>query len=57
VAIAAFAEILKESPYAAPRALEQLRDVFVSQRNRDPERAEFLKLFDSARGRIRERTE
>jgi len=52
VAIAAFAEMLKHSPYAAPSKLSLLREVFVSQQDRDVERKEFLELFDRARGQV-----
>ena len=48
-AIAAFAEILKQSPYATPNKLDVLRQVFESQAERDGERKEFLSLFDKAR--------
>jgi Ca-activated chloride channel family protein len=47
-AIAAFAEILKDSPYAATDKVALLRDVFVEQQERDIERKEFLPLFDKA---------
>jgi Ca-activated chloride channel family protein len=47
-AIAAYAEILKRSPYALPSAKAQLRTVFAAQAERDFARAEFLKLFDAA---------
>jgi Ca-activated chloride channel family protein len=47
-AVAAFAEILKDSPFAAPDKLEQIRAVFADQQERDIERKEFLALFDSA---------
>jgi Ca-activated chloride channel homolog len=47
-AIAAFAEILKHSPYATPDKLDQLREVFAAQQERDVERKEFLALFDTA---------
>jgi Ca-activated chloride channel family protein len=47
-AIAAYAEVLKQSPYAMPSAREQLRTVFAAQAERDFARGEFLKLFDAA---------
>jgi len=47
-AIAAFAEILKHSPYATPDQLGQLREIFVAQQDRDIERKEFLQLFERA---------
>lgn len=46
-AIAAYAEILKQSPYAIPNAREQLRTVFAAQADHDFARSEFLKLFDA----------
>jgi hypothetical protein len=46
--IAAFAEILKQSPYAAYDKLDALREVFAAQAERDGERKEFLGLFDNA---------
>lgn len=52
VAIAAFAELLKQSPYAAPTALGVLREVFSAQSERDVDREEFLDLFDSTRGSL-----
>jgi len=51
-AIAAFAEILKNSPYAAGDKLELLREVFEEQQERDIERKEFLTLFDKAVTRL-----
>jgi Ca-activated chloride channel family protein len=48
VAIAAFAEILKKSPYAVNDKLDVLREVFESQAERDIDRKEFLELFDQA---------
>jgi len=47
-AVAAFAEILKQSPYAAYDKLETIRTVFDAQKDRDIERKEFLDLFDKA---------
>jgi Ca-activated chloride channel family protein len=47
-AIAAYAEILRRSPYALPSAKAQLRTVFAAQAERDFARGEFLKLFDAA---------
>jgi Ca-activated chloride channel family protein len=46
--IAAFAEILKKSPYATPTQLSALREVFAALAERDSERMEFLMLFDKA---------
>ena len=48
VAIAAFAENLKQSPYAVPGSRELLREVFVEQQERDSERQELLQLFDQS---------
>lgn len=48
-AVAAFAEILKGSPYADPGAFDAMRLILVAQQERDPERADFLRLFDAAR--------
>jgi Ca-activated chloride channel homolog len=48
VAVAAFSEILKDSPYATPGELGLIREVFASQQERDIERTEFLALFDRA---------
>lgn len=47
-AIAAFAEILKDSPYKTPSKLDLLREVFAAQQERDIERKELLGLFDKA---------
>jgi Ca-activated chloride channel family protein len=49
VSIAAFAEVLKHSPYANPGALDTLEATFSAQSQRDPDRALFLQLFNSAR--------
>jgi Ca-activated chloride channel family protein len=46
-AMAAFAEVLRQSPYAMPNATPQLRSVFESQAARDVARGEFLELFDA----------
>jgi Ca-activated chloride channel family protein len=48
MAMAAFAEILKQSPYADPSALPTLKSVFEAQASRDSYRAEFLPLFIKA---------
>jgi Ca-activated chloride channel family protein len=50
--VAAFAEILKDSPYAAPERLDVLQSVFARTAARDRVRAEFLTLFESARTRL-----
>jgi Ca-activated chloride channel family protein len=48
VAVAAFAEILKESPYAAPGALEEISKIIAEQSFADPQREELKNLFESA---------
>jgi Ca-activated chloride channel family protein len=48
-AIAAFAEVLKRSPYAAEVSLDALNAVFEAQAGRDAARAEFYTLFQRAR--------
>jgi Ca-activated chloride channel family protein len=45
IALAAFAEILKQSPYAEPGALAALEATFAAQAARDDDRGEFLDLF------------
>jgi Ca-activated chloride channel family protein len=45
VAMAAFAEILKGSPFAERSYLEQIGLIFAEQRERDADRAEFYRLF------------
>lgn len=46
VAVAAFAEILKDSPYADLELLPQIDEVVHAQAALDPERSEFVQLFD-----------
>jgi hypothetical protein len=41
--------VLKDSPYANPIALDTLEATFSAQSQRDPDRALFLQLFDSAK--------
>lgn len=48
-ALAAYAEILKQSPYATLDQLGVIREVFAGQQDRDIERKEFLGLFDKAK--------
>lgn len=48
-AVAAYAEILKESPFADPGALDAIEAVLEAQKGLDDERAEFLSLFKGAR--------
>jgi hypothetical protein len=45
-AVAAYAEILKGSPYAVSEALSAIRLVLQAQATRDSRRAELLELFD-----------
>jgi Ca-activated chloride channel family protein len=53
LAIAAFAEILKKSPYANPGHLDIIGNIANAQANSDADRGEFLQLFTAARPRIR----
>jgi Ca-activated chloride channel family protein len=48
-AIAAFSEVLKQSPYASGVDLDALGVVFEAQSTRDDDRAEFYALFQQAR--------
>ena len=48
VAIAAFAEILKESPYAEPAWLTRIEEIVTAENWLDPDRSEFVTLFDKA---------
>ena len=51
VAVAAFAEILKQSPYADPEILPQLDSIVgAPEHAADPLRTEFVALFRTARG-------
>jgi len=52
VAVATFAEMLKQSPYADPAALPALQLVVDAQATRDDERAEFATLLTLTRGLI-----
>lgn len=47
-AVAAYAEILKESPFADPAALNVIESILQAQKARDEDRAEFLTLFKAA---------
>jgi Ca-activated chloride channel homolog len=49
ISLAAFAEILKASPYASPEHLSDLESTFTAQSARDADRAELLELFSRAR--------
>ena len=48
-AIAAFSEVLKQSPYASAVDVDALGAVFEAQSSRDADRAEFYQLFQRAR--------
>lgn len=49
IAVAAFSEILKESPYAVPDRLSTIRQlVSAAEYAADPDKAEFVTLFDAA---------
>ena len=48
-AIAAFAELLKESPFAVPGDLERIAPIIAAQASRDDDRARFGPLFEAAR--------
>jgi hypothetical protein len=50
--VAAFAEILKHSPYAKPETLDALRAELEAQAARDEDRAAFYRLFLAARGEL-----
>jgi Ca-activated chloride channel family protein len=49
-AVAAFAEVLKQSPYARGVDLDAVGAVFEAQNTRDAQRTEFYELFLAARG-------
>jgi Ca-activated chloride channel family protein len=48
-AVAAFAEILKESPYANVDGLSTIEDIVTEKNWLDSDRAEFVTLFNKAR--------
>jgi Ca-activated chloride channel family protein len=50
VSVAAFSEILKQSPYAKPEQLDAIDASLAGQAGRDDERAELYELFKAARG-------
>ena len=52
VSVAAFAELLKESPYASYPVLPRIQTMLEAQVGDDAERAEFLELFGTASGLI-----
>jgi Ca-activated chloride channel homolog len=49
-AVAAFSEILKNSPFADPSFLPIITEIVTAQANRDAERTEFAALFGKAKG-------
>ncbi len=51
-AVAAFSEILKGSPYAAPERMDALDAIFSAQVEVDEDRADFYSLFVEARSRM-----
>jgi Ca-activated chloride channel family protein len=51
-AIAAFAEILKQSPYADAGAIGAIEDIVAAQSGRDADRAEFNELFAQAKAML-----
>jgi Ca-activated chloride channel family protein len=53
-AIAAFAEILKHSPYGDPAQLATIDDIVSGSAGQDADRLEFLGLFETARGLLGE---
>ena len=48
--VAAFAEVLKQSPYAAPAKLDTIREALAGAQGLDVDRNELVSLFDQARG-------
>jgi Ca-activated chloride channel family protein len=51
-AIAAFSEVLKQSPYASSVDLDALAAIFEAQSTRDADRTQFYELFLAARGML-----
>ena len=49
MAVAAWAELLKESPFVGDGVLDTVEDVLSSQAARDADRAELLELFRAVR--------
>lgn len=47
--VAAFAEIIEESPFADEEALDAIEDVLLADDSADSDRVEFLELFQTAR--------
>lgn len=54
LAVAAFAEALKSSPYVDSSVLEVIAPIIEEQSGRDEERAEFAELFASSRAAVAE---
>jgi Ca-activated chloride channel homolog len=54
ISLAAFAEVLKASPYARPDALDTLEATFAAQRERDADRRQFFQLFSQAKAHLNE---
>jgi Ca-activated chloride channel homolog len=54
-AVAAFAELLRGSPYVDMAQLQQIEGAIEKQRARDADRAEFVTLFQQARGLLERR--
>lgn len=50
VAVATFAELLKQSPYAEASSLDSIRVIVDEQGGRDADRSEFASLFNAASG-------
>ncbi len=51
-AVAAFAELLRKSPYASMSELGAIAGIVTAQSTRDSDRAEFAQLFTTARGML-----
>jgi Ca-activated chloride channel family protein len=53
IAVGAFAEILKGSPYAANKQMDLIESITTAQADRDPDREEFTRLLSAARTLMR----
>jgi Ca-activated chloride channel family protein len=53
VAVASFAEILKQSPYADPECIGTVESIVTAQSEKDDDRAEFVDLFRAAKTMLR----
>jgi len=49
VAMASFAEILKQSFYADPAGIDSIEQIIIAQAGRDADRTEFSALFQTAK--------